>query len=312
MKVIQIGLGGWGKNHLRILSKLGVLTSICDSNEETVIKTGEKYKVSTHISLESLLELEKFDTAFVCTPTIHHFDIASKLINARKNVFVEKPLTFEPEQATQLVKMAKEKNVMLTCGYIERFNPAIEYVKKLIDKKSCGELLMINFHRENIIPLHVKDVGIIFDTAVHDIDTANWLFDEAPETVFTSSGKRKHDYEDFSSMMLKYSNGRSASIISNWLTPDKVRKCNVIFTDAKITVDFIAQRVEISEKDGIHIPILEHEEPLKKEIESFLGAVEHKNKLCVLPEQALLVTQIASLALKSSQENTSIKIPKIN
>ena len=86
----------------------------------------------------------------------------------------------------------------MTSGYIERFNPAVQDVKRLIEGKVYGDLLMMEFHRENRMPLHVKDVGIIYDTSVHDIDTAMFLFNSKPQVIFADVlGKKFHLYEDF-------------------------------------------------------------------------------------------------------------------
>lgn len=90
MKIVQVGTGGWGKNHTRILSQLGVLVAVCDANKEKSREYGEKYSVNHYDSIDSLLESEEFDAAFVCTPTSTHSKIASQIIQAKKHVFVEK------------------------------------------------------------------------------------------------------------------------------------------------------------------------------------------------------------------------------
>ena len=189
MKIVQIGTGGWGKNHARILSELGVLSAICDADAQRSKEFGEKYSVNHYESLENMITSEEFDGAFVVTPTSTHADIAKKLLEAKKHVFVEKPLTYKTEEGEELVRLAEKNKVILTCGYIERFNPAVGVVKNLVKEKKYGDLIMLEFHRENRMPLHIKDVGIIYDTSVHDIDTANWLFDEMPNVVFARSGQ---------------------------------------------------------------------------------------------------------------------------
>ena len=183
MKIIQIGTGGWGKNHARILSELGVLVAICDTNIEKSKEYGKKYSVNYYDSLEKVLESEEFDGAFVVTPTSTHVEITKKLLEAKKHVFVEKPMTYKSRDGEKLAKLAEKNKVMLMCGYIERFNPAVDIVKKMVNEKKFGDLVMLEFHRENRIPSHIKDVGIIYDTSVHDIDTANWLFNDMPQVV---------------------------------------------------------------------------------------------------------------------------------
>lgn len=306
MKVIQIGTGGWGKNHARILSQMGVLTAVCDTDAGRAKDFGTKYSVNHYSSLDLLLKSEKFDAAFVCTPTSTHFSIATTLLQQKKNVFVEKPMTYLSQEGEELQNIAHKNKVVLTCGYIERFNPAVALVKEYVRSKKYGELLMLEFHRENRMPLHIKDVGIIYDTSVHDIDTAMWLFDDTPEVVFARSGKIRHDHEDFATIMLGFKDSRVAIISSNWITPTRVRKFNAVCGDAIITSDFISQEIKIETDKGTEIPRKEVEEPLLLEIKNFLAACEGKEQPVVKPEDAVNTTKIAEAALLSSQKGTPI------
>jgi len=306
MKVAQIGTGGWGKNHVRILSQLGVLSAICDSDRDRSKEFGEKFSINYYDSVDSLLNSEQFDAAFVCTPTSTHSAIASQLIQSNKHVFVEKPMTYLSEDGKDLLELAKKNHVILSCGYIERFNPAVGIVKELVTSKKYGDLVMLEFHRENRMPLHIKDVGIIYDTSVHDIDTAMWLFNDTPEVVFARAGKIKHEHEDFASIMLGFKDNKVAIISSNWITPTRIRNFNAVCTEGVISSDFISQEVRIETKNDTEIPRNEKEEPLLLEIQNFLGAIEGKNDLTVKPEQAVNVTKIAEAALLSSQNGVPI------
>ena len=306
MKIIQIGIGGWGKNHIRILSQLGVLSAVCDADAQRSKEYGEKYSVNHYESLDDLLISEEFDGAFIVTPTSTHSEIATKLLEAKKHVFVEKPITYKSEDGEKLAKLAEKNKVILTCGYIERFNPVVDLVKNYVKEKKFGELIMLEFHRENRMPLHIKDVGIIYDTSVHDIDTANWLFDDTPYLVFARAGKIKHVHEDFASIMLGYKDNKVAIISSNWITPKKVRTFSAVCTDAIITSDFISQEVKIEKKGETEIPRNEKQEPLLLEIQSFLGTIEGKNEQVVKSQEAVNVTNIAEAALLSSQKGIPI------
>ena len=306
MKIVQIGTGGWGKNHTRILSQLGVLSAVCDTNAERSKEYGEKYSVNHYNSLNDLIKFEEFDGAFVVTPTSTHTEIATRLLEAKKHVFVEKPMTYKSEDGQKIADLAKKNNLVLTCGYIERFNPAVDNVKKFVKEKKYGELVMLEFHRENRMPLHIKDVGIIYDTSVHDIDTANWLFDDMPQVVFARSGRINHEHEDFASIMLGYKNDKVAIISSNWITPKRVRTFTAVCTDAIITSDFISQEIKIEKKEETEIPRSDKQEPLMLEIQSFLGSIEGKNNLIVSSQQAVNVTKIAEAALLSSQKGIPI------
>ena len=306
MKIVQIGTGGWGKNHTRILSQLGVLIAVCDADSKKSKEYGEKYSVNHYTSLDELLTAEEFDGAFVVTPTSTHAAIAKILLDAKKHVFVEKPMTYQSEDGQDLVKLAEKNKIILTCGYIERFNPAVDVVKKMVKEKKYGDLVMLEFHRENRMPLHIKDVGIIYDTSVHDIDTANWLFDDMPQVVFARAGKIKHEHEDFASIMLGYKNDKVAIISSNWITPKKVRKFNAVCTDAIISSDFITQEIIVEKYEETETVQNEKQEPLLLEIQSFLGAIEGKNEQVVKSQEAVNVTKIAEAALLSSQKGIPI------
>ena len=304
--MVLIGVGGWGKNHARILSQLGVLTAICDADDEKRKEFGKKYSVNNYKNFNEMLESETFDTAFVCTPTNTHYQIATQLIQEKKNVFVEKPMTHLSEEGQKLIESAKKNKVVLTCGYIERFNPAVSLVKNYVLSKKYGELLMLEFHRENRLPNHIRDVGIIHDTAVHDIDTAMWLFDDTPDTVFARAGQIKHEHEDFATIMLGFKDDRTATISLSWITPTRVRNFSATCTECIIFSDFISQDVIIKTENNTEIPKKEKKEPLLLEIQNFLDAIDGRSELLVKPEHAVNVTKVAEAALLSSQKGTQI------
>ena len=306
MRIAQIGVGGWGKNHVRVLSEIGTLSAVCDIDHKLAKEFGEKYSVNYYKSLDELLDSENFDAAFVVTPTSTHMGIASRLLEARKHVFVEKPLTYKSKDGEKLVEIAKRKKVQLQCGYIERFNPAVNTVKKIISDGNIGDLIMLEFHRENQIPTHIKDVGIIYDTSVHDIDTANWLFNDMPNLVFARAGKIKHEFEDYATIMLGYNNNKTAIISSNWITPKKIRKFSAVCTNATISSDFITQEVIVNKEITSDVIDIQRQEPLKLEILDFINAIENNNEQGLKPMDAVNVTKIAEAALLSSEKGIPI------
>ena len=306
MKIVQIGIGGWGKNHARILSQLDMLSAICDIDYQKSKEYGEKYSVNSYQSLDELLDSEEFDGAVITTPTSTHAEIATKLLGVKKHVFVEKPMTYKSGDGEKLAKLAEKNKVILTCGYIERFNPAVKIVKKIVTEGKLGNLMLLEFHRENRIPLHIKDVGIIYDTSVHDIDTANWLFGEMPHMVFARAGKIKHEHEDYASIMLGYKDDKVAIILSNWITSKSVRKFNAVCTDAIISSDFITQEVTVEKDKKAESIQNEKQEPLLLEIQNFIGAIDSKNEQLIKPQEAINVTRIAEAALLSSQKGIPI------
>ncbi len=308
LKLAVIGTGGWGKNHVRVLNDLGVLYAVCDSDENRLQHISKKYKINCYSGLDELLEKEQgLDACLVCTPTKTHFPIAQKIIRRKINIFVEKPLSFSSAECEELTKLSKQYKVILTTGYIERFNPAIQDLKHIIEENTYGELLMMEFHRENRMPLHIKDVGIIYDTSVHDIDTALFIFDSRPTVVFARSGKKFHSSEDFATIMLGFQNQKVAIIASNWITPKKVRRFSAVCSEGIITGDFITQEIKIDDENKTLIPRRTFEEPLTLELENFLKALSGKiTKFLVTPEEASAVTKIAEAALISSNTGAPV------
>jgi UDP-N-acetylglucosamine 3-dehydrogenase len=224
------------------------------------------------------------------------------------NVFVEKPLSFSSRECEEMVETSQKKKVILTSGYIERFNPAVQDVKRLIDSKRYGDLLMMEFHRENRMPLHVKDVGIIYDTSVHDIDTAMFLFNSRPHVVFARAGKKFHMYEDFATIMLGFNDQGVAIIASNWITPQRVRRFSAVCTDGIIMGDFISQEIKIDHGEATIIPRRQQfQEPLTLELKNFLDAIEGKIiGPVVSAADATNVTKVAEAALLSNNTGSPV------
>ena len=308
VKIGIIGVGGWGKNHSRVLHDFGVLTSICDMDKIKAKNLATRYNVNHYGSIDDMIDTESLDACLVCTPTKTHYPVATKLMEKGINVFVEKPLSYSSKECEEMIQIAKKNKVSLTCGYIERFNPAVQEVKKILSEKMYGELLMIEFHRENRMPLHIKDVGIIYDTSVHDIDTAIYLFGSKPQVVFARAGKIFHSFEDFSNIILGFGKDRVAVISSNWITPKKVRNFSAVCTDAIINGDFIKQEITIEDSLCTTTPRRQNlVEPLSLELRNFIEVIEGKRDHPeVSPEEATNVTKIAEAALLSSNTGAPI------
>jgi UDP-N-acetylglucosamine 3-dehydrogenase len=221
---------------------------------------------------------------------------------------VEKPLSFSSKECEEMTDLSKKAKVLLTCGYVERFNPAVQDLKKIIQKQTYGDLLMMEFHRENRMPLHIKDVGVIYDTSVHDIDTAMFLFGKGAKMVFARAGKKFHLFEDFATIMLGFEDQKVAIIASNWVTPKKVRTFSAVCTEGTVNGDFITQEIRINHADATIIPRRQQfQEPLVLELQSFIEVIEGKRKQPVVTsEEATNVTKVAEAALLSSETGSPI------
>jgi UDP-N-acetylglucosamine 3-dehydrogenase len=278
-------------------------------DEKRAKEIAGKYNVKSYNSLNEMFDEEsKLDACIVCTPTKSHFAIAKKIMEREINVFVEKPLSLSSKECDEMIGLSEKKKLILTSGYIERFNPAVQDVKRLIDGKMYGDLLMMEFHRENRMPSHINDVGVIYDTSVHDIDTAMFLFESSPQVIFARAGKKFHLYEDFATIMLGFNDQKVAIIVSNWITPKRVRKFTAVCTDGIITGDYITQEIKVAHAEATIIPRRQHyQEPLRLELECFLDAIDGKiNKPLVSAADATNVTRVAEAALLSNNTGSPI------
>ena len=305
-KLAVIGVGGWGKNHARVLKELGCLAVICDVDAARAKEIAAKHGAQAYSSIEEMLDKERLDGCLVCTPTKTHATVAKKVMEHGVNTFVEKPMSFSSKECEEMMHVAEKKKVILTSGYVERFNPAVSDARKLIEGGMYGDPMMIEFHRENRMPLHIKDVGVIYDTSVHDIDAAMFLFGSRPNVVFARAGKRFHSFEDFATIMLGFEGQKVAIIASNWLTPKKVRTFSAVCTDGIITGDFLTQEIKIDHAEATIMPRKQFQEPLTLELQNFIDAIEGKAKIVVTAADATNVTRVAEAAILSSNTGSPV------
>ncbi|HME18908.1 MAG TPA: Gfo/Idh/MocA family oxidoreductase [Nitrososphaerales archaeon] len=306
VRVAVVGTGGWGKNHVRVLSEIGALVAICDVDKIRADLYSKKYGVPAYGSVDEMSKKESLDAVTICTPASTHFRIASETLSGGLHTFVEKPMTTTTADAEKLIDIAKSHSRALTVGFIERFNPPITELKKTIEGGKMGDLILLEFHRENRRGENIADVGIVKDASVHDIDTARWLFAEEPRTVFARVGAVKSKNEDFAAIVMGFSGRKTAFLTTNWVTPSRVRTLSAVFTGAVIDVDFVSQQTSIHEEHGTTIPMRVTQEPLMLELREFVNAVNEKRKPLVTGEDGLGAIRIAEAVLASSSSGAPI------
>jgi UDP-N-acetylglucosamine 3-dehydrogenase len=306
VKVGVVGTGGWGKNHVRVLNEIGSLAAVCDMNPERLETYSRKYRVPGYTSLSEMNESEDLDAVTICTPASTHFRIASEALSIGLHTFVEKPMTTTAADAQALIEMAKKSNRSLAVGFIERFNPPITELKKTIEGKKLGDLILLEFRRENRRGENIADVGIVKDASVHDIDTARWLFAEDPKTVYARVGAVKSKNEDFAAIVIGFSGRKTAFLTTNWVTPNRVRTLSAVFTGGVVDVDFVTQQTSIHEEKGTTVPTGVFQEPLLLELKEFVGAVQEKRDPLVTGVDGLRAIIIAEAVLASSSSGTPI------
>jgi len=307
-RVGVVGTGGWGKNHVRVLNELQSLAAVCDMNAERADAFSRNFRVPGYTSLEAMLSKEKLDAVTICTPASTHFSMASKTLAAGLHTFVEKPMTTTEKDGEMLIEAAKNANRFLTVGFIERFNPPITGLKQMIEEGKMGEPILLEFHRENRRGENISDVGIVKDASIHDIDTACWLFGEVPKVVYARVGAMyvPMEHEDFAAILLGFSGQKTAFLVTNWITPNRVRTLSAVFSGGVVDVDFVTQKTSIHQGATTTVPTAAYQEPLMLELYSFVTAIQEKKQPLVTGNDGLNVTRVAEAALASSSSGTPI------
>ena len=247
----------------------------------------------------------------VCTWSTILAQEAMKVLNAGKHVLVEKPMATTPEQAQMLVKTAEENGLHLTVGFLMRFIPGLQHIRQSVENKKIGELVCVTAKRVSQWPERIGDVGVVKDTAIHDIDVMRYISKQDPVSVYAKMGsKRIQKFEDYAHIMLTYENGESAFIETNWLTPYKTRTLTATGTEAIMRLDYNTQDFWIEEKTQSVQPRLPFQEPLKAELQHFVDCIVEKKKPIVTGEDGVKALEVATAAMESSAKNTAVQLKR--
>ncbi|MCE7742688.1 MAG: Gfo/Idh/MocA family oxidoreductase [Candidatus Heimdallarchaeota archaeon] len=275
LNIAVIGVGSWGKNHARVFSEMENvnLHSIHDLNYNHASELAKIHNTQAIKNLDDLLKNEEIDAITIATPTSAHAEIALQAIGYGKHVLVEKPMTSTIEEAEKILDAEKQNNVIVSVGFIERFNPIVYRSKQLIQNEELGELVLISARRLGPYwPDRLKDVDVIRDVSIHDIDAFRYLISKEPKSVYARGGKLRHTYLDYAEILLDFGNGVTGFIESNYLTPHKLRKLMLTCEKGIVEADYISQEYVIEDAEWLRNKKMQWQEPLSKEMNAFIEA----------------------------------------
>lgn len=322
-KIGLIGAGVMGYNHARVLSDINeiILVGVSDIDQNNLDKV-TKFCKNKYLDYNDLL-MEELDAVVICTPTKLHKEIAIKAMNKGIHVFVEKPIAINELEAKAMIDCAKNNSVHFTVGHIERFNPAIQFLKKELDEGNLGKAYKINIHRAGPFAKRIRDTGVIIDLAIHDIDIARYLIGSEYKRLYAETQRKIHTaHEDLFYGLLTFQNEAVLNLNVNWLTPTKIRKLMVNGEKGMYELDYISQELYFYENPEYDQEVLDaqkgisegkqikfmirNQEPLRLEMEHFLDILNGK-KPCVSAEDATEALRICSLLLKSAELHEVVK-----
>lgn len=295
-------MGHLGKEHARVYSQLAdcVLIGVVDHNPKAAEAVARKTGCKVFAGAAELAA--KVDALSVVVPTIFHWNVAKGLLDAGKDVFVEKPIAETTAQAEAMVRLANEKKVVLQVGHIERFNPVLSYLET-----NLHEPKFIEAHRLSPYPGRGTDVSVVLDLMIHDLDVILHLvksplvsFDAVGVAVLSSS-------EDIANVRLKFANGCVANVTTSRISPEKMRKIRVFSSSSYVSLDYQNQEGQVYWKDvdGIKrdkVPVTK-DEPLKLELASFIESVRHRKEPKVSGEQGKRALDVAAAIVEQIRGN---------
>ena len=325
MKVLIVGSGSMGRNHVRVYSENRRVDEVivADNSSDSLELVRKTQKTTTFTELDEALE-QKPDCVVVAVPTKLHYEISSKIVDAKIPVMGEKPITENLEDGRKLVEKAEKSKILLLAGHIERFNPAVQALKRNLHL--IGELFYASAHRFGV-PTQ-RDVGSSFvDQAVHDIDVISFLYGKHPKEV--SAIERKiADLKsiDLCSAIFEF-DGFTATVEANRVTPIKNRDLIVLGTKGAAKLDYITQDLTIFMSDNLDTkfstfdeivlrvgrgtevkPYFVKEEPLRVEANHFLDCVEGKAVPMISGRDALYAVAAVQAGQQSAKSGKKEKI----
>ena len=205
--VAVVGTGFWGKNHARVYKELASteLVAICDVNAEKAKNVASQFGAKAYTSSARMLKNEEIEAVSVCTWSTSLAKEALKALKTGKHVLVEKPMAANTKQAEKLLETADKNGLHLTVGFLMRFIPGMQHIREAVETKKIGELVSATAKRVSQWPERIGDVGVVKDTAIHDIDVMRYISDEDPITVYAKTGSMRHrKFEDYAQIMLTY------------------------------------------------------------------------------------------------------------
>ncbi len=316
-----VGVGHLGSKHLKVycgqLAAKAQVVTVCDINRAAAEKASQPYRIKV---LEDYRQLtSEIEAVNICTPTSSHFEIARFFLKQGVHTFIEKPITLTLKEADILIGLAQKKNLKLQVGHVERFNAAFQAIRSLAPvallrkAKQRGRALnplFVECHRLNHFPNRSLDLNVVTDLMIHDIDIVLGLVDSPIQDIQAVGVNVLTDLEDIANARLTFQNGCVCNLTASRVSDEVMRKIRIFLKDTYISLDYVKQEAFLYKKNGASIsktslPI-EKEEPLKKELESFLDCILQDTQPLVSGVEGRMALEVALKITQTLWKNPSI------
>lgn len=318
MSVVVLGAGAWGKNVARTFHELGALDAVVetDATRAEQLRSDFPGVTITH-DLEEVIRQKGPRAAAVATPAPTHFYVAQQALGLGLDVFVEKPLTIDVEQAMDLDRMAREKGRLLMVGHLLVHQPAVQWMASFLREGGLGKVLSLHQERLNFGRARAVE-NALWSLGVHDVAVLLWLLGEKPTSLRVSGQCAiQRTVEDDVFLHLDFPCGVQAHLHVSWLWPTRSRKLTIVGEKGMLVFDELAGTVTLHQKsitpelslrdEGESVVFRQSGEPLKLELSHFLERIKDRRPPLTDGASGVAVVQVlaeATRALRAQGEAT--------
>ncbi|MCD6185600.1 MAG: Gfo/Idh/MocA family oxidoreductase [Deltaproteobacteria bacterium] len=311
LRIGVVGVGYLGKFHTEKYAKMENvdLVGVVDldkSRADNIAAQFNTLSFSHHTDL-----INKIDAASIVASTPEHYTVSKDFLENGIDVMIEKPITTSIADADKLIDLAKEKDLIIQVGHLERFNPAVVALRDIIKKPMFIESHRLSFYKERGI-----DVSVVLDLMIHDIDLISNFVKSELKSVHASGVSVISDHVDIANARLEFKNGCVANITASRISIKNERKIRLFQKDAYISVDFSSYKITIIKKTGVNkkgvIPGMEIEnisfqkgDALNDELVSFVKAVQNRTSPEVTGEMGRDALKIAIATMQQIRNANS-------
>ena len=325
-KVLLLGIGRWGANHLRVLNSLPIDFYVTDLDPKRLESAAKLGIPPSHISTNYKDFASQVDAAAIVTPAQTHFPLCRELLDSGKDVFVEKPLTLVPGESKQLAELAEKKNRILQVGHIFRFDPATQWLRDAIQSRQFGQVNMLRGHFGGFKRPR-NDSGVMFADGIHFVDLFNYFLNATPKSVHAIH----HDFmgrgmDDISLLSLEYETalGKTwATIENDYFIPGKFRNVIVIGNQLSAVCDYNVAQYKIKTYENKHVRDgndfkgveglvtqieTPPEEPLLAELRAFIKSVQTRQKPLADGWSGYDAVRVLDAAMESARSGRTVNL----
>jgi predicted dehydrogenase len=308
VRAAVIGAGSFGRHHARVISQLPdvQLVAIVDQNHDLAQSVASEYNAQAFVDVSHLMG--RVDTASVVTPTNTHETVASQLLSSGIDVLVEKPIAHSSAAGERLTRLAADHGRILQVGHLERFNPAIAALTRVVTLP-----LFFEVHRLSVFTPRSLDVDVVLDLMIHDLDIVLSLTGQSPSEIRAAGISVLSPKVDIANVRLAFESGCVANLTASRVSTEKIRKLRLFQPGQYISVDYARQDASafaVTPNSGAMLPDIgftalpvEKGEPLQGEIAAFFASVRLRSQPIVDGLQATEALCLAEAILAKIKEH---------